>query len=663
MESCDPVDTPMVEKMKLDKDPQGKAVDPTHYHKMIGSLMYLTSSRSDLVFAVCMCARYQAKPTKKHLHAVKRIFRYLRGTINMVISERKLDLTMGNKFLGHDLLYDHANAYVYFATQPGLSSKLVIMNQQEIQQAARDETLVPTAERVKISSTNMRIDPTVTQKEETFQVVLDVIKASPCYNAFLVTDDVPEIYMQQFWKLLDICPRVPNKDFIVPLSEESLINFLYELGYKGQINKLATMFVDHMHQPWRALATIINKYLSRKTSCNDGLRQSRVEILWGMFHEKNVDIAELIWEDFQYQINYSSGLNTIKDDGVIQRLSFAYKAFIAYSTSSIPQKKTKGKGSQGKKQTITPKKKNFIFSDDNIIPDHDVALELGKSISKIEAEISEEERHLHETYERLVTAKPTGIDESDGSDSKPANRPTERRRPSGIAFKDTSNSREGADITPEVPDELIGKFTSLSERAGILPEGNEDDDEEDDDRTPLLDVLVLVIPPHTRTTTTPISLTTPLPTPPITYTTKPVTSLLPATKASYATGPPSEALTDVLQRVSTLEKDVKELKKVDHSTVIVESIRSQVPSAVNEFLGSSLGDSLQKEPDEEHVHNMSLDVEENIIDEIGNVDEQPDGEAAPNTDNAPKNNWFKQPLRPPTPDPEWNKCHVVDDQP
>ncbi|GKE11022.1 hypothetical protein Tco_1414573 [Tanacetum coccineum] len=50
---------------------------------MIGSLMYLTSSRPDLVFSVCMCARYQAKPTEKHLHTVKRIFRYLRGTINM----------------------------------------------------------------------------------------------------------------------------------------------------------------------------------------------------------------------------------------------------------------------------------------------------------------------------------------------------------------------------------------------------------------------------------------------------------------------------------------------------------------------------------------------------------------------------------------------------
>ncbi|GKD94241.1 hypothetical protein Tco_1374078 [Tanacetum coccineum] len=73
----------MVDKSKLDKDLQGKPVDPTHYHDMIGTLMYLTSCRSDLVFAVCMCARYQEKPTKKHLHAVKRIFQYLKGTIDM----------------------------------------------------------------------------------------------------------------------------------------------------------------------------------------------------------------------------------------------------------------------------------------------------------------------------------------------------------------------------------------------------------------------------------------------------------------------------------------------------------------------------------------------------------------------------------------------------
>ncbi|GJS07536.1 retrovirus-related pol polyprotein from transposon TNT 1-94 [Tanacetum coccineum] len=83
LHKSDPVDTPMVERTKLDEDLSGIPVDQTQYRSMIGSLMYLTASRPDLVFAVCMCARYQSKPTKKHLEAIKRVFRYLQGTINM----------------------------------------------------------------------------------------------------------------------------------------------------------------------------------------------------------------------------------------------------------------------------------------------------------------------------------------------------------------------------------------------------------------------------------------------------------------------------------------------------------------------------------------------------------------------------------------------------
>nr|GEU42763.1 retrovirus-related Pol polyprotein from transposon TNT 1-94 [Tanacetum cinerariifolium] len=82
LDSCDLVDTAMVEKSKLNKDKEGKTVDPSHYHDMIGTLLYLTASRPDLQFAICMCAWYQARPTKKHLHAIKRIFWYLRGTVN-----------------------------------------------------------------------------------------------------------------------------------------------------------------------------------------------------------------------------------------------------------------------------------------------------------------------------------------------------------------------------------------------------------------------------------------------------------------------------------------------------------------------------------------------------------------------------------------------------
>ncbi|GKC43308.1 retrovirus-related pol polyprotein from transposon TNT 1-94, partial [Tanacetum coccineum] len=83
LHKSDHVDTPIVERTKLDEDLSGIPIDQTQYRSMIGSLMYLTASRPDLVFVVCMCARYQSKPTKKHLEAVKWVFWYLQGTINM----------------------------------------------------------------------------------------------------------------------------------------------------------------------------------------------------------------------------------------------------------------------------------------------------------------------------------------------------------------------------------------------------------------------------------------------------------------------------------------------------------------------------------------------------------------------------------------------------
>nr|GEX80624.1 hypothetical protein [Tanacetum cinerariifolium] len=72
------IDTTLFIKKKV-----GKPVDHTDYRIMIGSLMYITSSRPDIMFATCMCARYQANPNEHHVSAVKRIFRYLKGTINL----------------------------------------------------------------------------------------------------------------------------------------------------------------------------------------------------------------------------------------------------------------------------------------------------------------------------------------------------------------------------------------------------------------------------------------------------------------------------------------------------------------------------------------------------------------------------------------------------
>ncbi|KAJ9543921.1 hypothetical protein OSB04_023628 [Centaurea solstitialis] len=79
MNDAKPASTPMETHKHLTADVEGEEVDVHHYRSMIGSLMYLTASRPDIMFAVCVCARFQVRPKESHLHAVKRIFKYLKG--------------------------------------------------------------------------------------------------------------------------------------------------------------------------------------------------------------------------------------------------------------------------------------------------------------------------------------------------------------------------------------------------------------------------------------------------------------------------------------------------------------------------------------------------------------------------------------------------------
>ncbi|GJT90258.1 hypothetical protein Tco_1079103 [Tanacetum coccineum] len=199
------------------------------------------------------------------------------------------------------------------------------------QQTTLDLELVPKENRLDIGKCNGRIPHGLKLKEETFQVVLDALALTPCYPAFLITADVPEVYMHQFWNciykhddfyrfkidkkkrfkltlevfrdIFQICPRVPGRDFDALPSEEDTISFLRDLGHTGVINSLNDVVIDQMHQPWRTFAAIINRSLSGKTSGLDKLRLSRAQILWGMYHQKYVDYVELLWEDFTYQID------------------------------------------------------------------------------------------------------------------------------------------------------------------------------------------------------------------------------------------------------------------------------------------------------------------------------------------------------------------------
>nr|GEY21668.1 hypothetical protein [Tanacetum cinerariifolium] len=402
-ESCDLVDTPMVEKSKLDEDREGKAVDPSHYRGMISTLLYLTASGPDLQFAICMCARYQARPTEKHVHAVKRIFRYLRGTVNrglwypkdssvaltafedtdhagchdtrrstsgsvQFLGERLISwsskrqkstaissteaeyialsyccaqiLWMRSQLSDYGLAFNnipmycdnksaiglcynnvqhswskHIDIRYYFIKEqvengviklyfinteyqladlftkalgrnriellttklgmrsftPGTLKQL--MNEEDEtmattieQQVALDEALVPSAKRLRIGRSNFSLPSNIQSKESTLQVVYDVLCRSPFFKAFLVTVDVPEIYMQEFWatayvhqhsirfkmdsrknivdleafrEMLHIRPRVPGQSFDELPIEEEILDFLWFLGHSAQIKTLS----------------------------------------------------------------------------------------------------------------------------------------------------------------------------------------------------------------------------------------------------------------------------------------------------------------------------------------------------------------------------------------------------------------------------------------
>ncbi|GJZ17985.1 retrovirus-related pol polyprotein from transposon TNT 1-94 [Tanacetum coccineum] len=236
------VDTLMVEKSKLDEDTKGKVVDPTCYHGMIGTLMYLTSSRPDLDSCIALTAFADA---------------------------------------------DHAG---YQDTRKSTSGSMQLLG--------------PSADRVKISSTNLRLETTVPQKEETFQQLWYTIKKSRLDSyEFLLANKKCRVDAEVFRKIMDICPRVEGEEFTELQNDDDTLTFLYfNPGYQRlYFHKYTHVYGLHMSQPWMKLAAIIKtKSLSGKTASNDRLRKSRIDIMWGMFYRENVDYLMLIWEDFAY---------------------------------------------------------------------------------------------------------------------------------------------------------------------------------------------------------------------------------------------------------------------------------------------------------------------------------------------------------------------------
>nr|GFB00566.1 hypothetical protein [Tanacetum cinerariifolium] len=185
--------------------------------------------------------------------------------------------------------------------------------------------------KIKDWESNFRLPSDIQSKESTLQVVYDVLRRCPFFQAFLVTADVPEIYMEEFWAIaivhhhsirfkmnnkkhiinletfrdmLHVCPRVPGQSFDELPFEAEILEFLRFLGHSDEIRHLTDVNVNKLFQPWRSFGAVINKCLTRKSSGFDSFRLYQAQILWGLYHSRNIDYAFLIWEDFVYQIEH-----------------------------------------------------------------------------------------------------------------------------------------------------------------------------------------------------------------------------------------------------------------------------------------------------------------------------------------------------------------------
>nr|GEU54315.1 hypothetical protein [Tanacetum cinerariifolium] len=208
-ESYDLVDTPMVEKPKLDEDKEGKAIDPSHYRGMIGTLLDLTASRPDLQFAICMCAR--SKHIDIRYYFIKEHVK--NGVIELYFVNTEYQLAnIFTKALGRERIEFLINKLGMRSFMPETLKQLM----DEV-----DETM----------------DMTIDQ-----QVALDEALATATVHhhsiRFKMNNKKHIVNLEYFREMLQICPRLLNQPFDeLPFKEEILV-FLRELGHSGEIKKI-----------------------------------------------------------------------------------------------------------------------------------------------------------------------------------------------------------------------------------------------------------------------------------------------------------------------------------------------------------------------------------------------------------------------------------------
>nr|GEZ30693.1 hypothetical protein [Tanacetum cinerariifolium] len=156
------------------------------------------------------------------------------------------------------------------------------------QQVALDEALNPSIKRLRIRRSNFRLPSDIQSKEPTLQVNYDVLRSCPFFKAFLVTTDVPKIYIQEFWATAYVHQH----------------SIRFKLDNKKHIINLET-FQDLFHMCLRFHVQSFDE-LPFEEEIMEFLWLSQAQILWRLYHSRNIDYAFLIWEDFMYQVEHKN---------------------------------------------------------------------------------------------------------------------------------------------------------------------------------------------------------------------------------------------------------------------------------------------------------------------------------------------------------------------
>nr|GEV36766.1 hypothetical protein [Tanacetum cinerariifolium] len=173
------------------------------------------------------------------------------------------------------------------------------------QQVALDEDLVPHASKLRTGKRNFLLRSDITSKESTLQLELWATATIHHHSIrFKMDNRKCIINLEYFREMLHICLRLPNQTFDELPFKEEILAFLRFLRHNEKIRKLSDVNINKLHQPWRSFAAVINKCLSGKSIGYDSLQLSQAQILWGMYHKKNIDFAFLLWEDFIYQVEH-----------------------------------------------------------------------------------------------------------------------------------------------------------------------------------------------------------------------------------------------------------------------------------------------------------------------------------------------------------------------